>query len=40
MDQELYNKLLEKYGVKLPNPEHEPTQFEYFLKLYNYYNNS
>ena len=33
-----YDKLVEMYGDKLPNPEHEPQQFGYIVDLYKYYN--
>ena len=32
-----YNELVEYYGDKLPNFEHEPRQFAYLVKLYRYY---
>jgi hypothetical protein len=28
--------LIKLFGDKLPNPEHEPIQFHYCLKLYNF----
>jgi hypothetical protein len=28
--------LIKMFGDKLPNPEHEPIQFHYCLKLYNF----
>jgi hypothetical protein len=28
--------LMEHYGDNLPNPEHEPKRFEYYLKLFKY----
>ena len=33
-----YERLVEMYGDELPNPEHEPLRFAYFVKLYKYYN--
>lgn len=30
---EHYNKMVEIYGV-LPDPEQEPKQFQYYVKLY------
>ena len=30
----LYDEMVEMYGDKLPNPEHEPRQFQYYIKLY------
>ena len=38
-DQEVldfYNKLVEHYGDALPNFEHEPIRFAYYVKLYKY----
>lgn len=32
-----YNKLVEMYGDRLPDPEHEPMQFAYIVKLYKYF---
>jgi hypothetical protein len=32
-----YERLVEMYGDQLPNPEHEPVRFAYFVKLYKYY---
>jgi len=37
--QEIVNKLIEKYGDLLPNPEHYPKSFEYFLRLYQHENS-
>ena len=34
---ELYEKMKSHFGDKLPDPEHEPMQFSYFVKLYKYY---
>ena len=31
-----YNRMVEIYG-DLPNPEHEPIRFAYYVKLYKYY---
>ena len=33
----IYEKMQEYYGDKLPNPEHEPKQFEYCVKMMKYY---
>lgn len=33
----IYNDMLVIYGDKLPNPEHEPMVFSYYVKLYKYY---
>lgn len=32
-----YEEMVERWGDALPNPEHEPRRFAYFVKLYNYY---
>lgn len=32
-----YNELVEYYGDELPNFEHEPRRFAYFVNLYRYY---
>jgi len=34
---ELYEKMKSHFGDKLPDPEHEPMQFSYFVRLYKYY---
>lgn len=31
---------MQKLYPELPNPEHEPIQFAYYVKLYNYYHGS
>ena len=33
---ELYNKMEEMFGDKLPDPEHCPKEFQYYIKLYFY----
>jgi len=33
---EFYDKLVEEYGDKLPNPEHYPNTFKYYVRLYRY----
>jgi hypothetical protein len=33
---EHYNRMVEYFG-DLPNPEHEPKRFMYYVKLYRYY---
>ena len=33
----VWNEMVKIYGDKLPNPEQQPIQFAYFLKLYNFY---
>lgn len=30
----IYQGMVEMFGDKLPNPEHYPRTFEYYLKLY------
>lgn len=30
----IYEEMKEMFGDKIPNPDHSPRQFEYFLKLY------
>lgn len=32
-----FNELLNTFGNKLPNHEQYPKQFEYYVKLYKYY---
>jgi hypothetical protein len=32
-----YDKLKQHFGDKLPDPEHSPLQFAYFVKIYKYY---
>lgn len=34
---QIYNEMVEHYGDKLPNFEHEPIQFKAFLRNYLYY---
>jgi hypothetical protein len=31
-----YKEMEEMFGESLPNPEHHPIQFAYYVKLYNY----
>jgi hypothetical protein len=31
-----YKEMEEMFGESLPNPEHHPIQFRYYVKLYNY----
>ncbi len=33
---DIYNELAKMFGDKLPDPEHSPKEFEYFIKLYLY----
>lgn len=32
-----YQQMVEIFGDHLPNPEHEPIRFRYYVKLYRYY---
>ena len=32
-----YNRMVEIFGDHLPNPEHEPIRFAYYVKVYKYY---
>lgn len=36
---QIYNEMVDYYGSKLPNPEHQPIEFKYYLTLYLYYRN-
>jgi hypothetical protein len=33
----LYNEMVEYYGDALPNFEHEPIRFAYYVRNFNYY---
>ena len=33
----IYNEMVEEYGNKLPNPDHYPKVFQYYVKLYLHY---
>jgi len=35
--EEHYNRMVEIYGDKLPNFEHQPKEFAYYVRLYKYY---
>lgn len=35
---EHYQRMVDIYGDNLPNPEQEPIRFQYYVKLYKYYN--
>lgn len=35
----LYNRLVEEFGDKIPNPIHEPIRFMYHVKLLRYYDS-
>jgi hypothetical protein len=30
----IYHEMLEMFGDKIPNPDHYPRTFEYFVRLY------
>jgi hypothetical protein len=32
----IYNDMVKEFGDKLPNPEHEPLKFAYYIRLYMY----
>ena len=32
--EEHYNRMMEMFGECLPNPEHHPTKFQYYVRLY------
>jgi hypothetical protein len=34
--QEILNKMVEEFGDKLPNPEHYPRAFAYYVRLFRY----
>lgn len=36
---QIYNEMVERYGDRLPNPEQQPIEFKYYLKLFLYYRN-
>lgn len=41
-DQEIqtaYEEMVEMWGDKLPNLEHEPIRFAYYVRMYKYYKN-
>lgn len=35
-----YNQMVEQYGDALPNPEHCPKEFQYYVKLFTYTQNA
>jgi len=35
-----YNKMVAHYGDMLPNPEHCPKEFQYYVKLFAYTENA
>jgi hypothetical protein len=32
-----YNEMVEMWGNRLPNPEHEPLRFAYYVRMWKYY---
>jgi hypothetical protein len=34
---DFYEKLKLHFGDKLPDPDHEPLQFSYYVRLYKYF---
>jgi hypothetical protein len=32
-----YEAMKERFGDDLPDPEHEPIRFAYYVKVFNYY---
>lgn len=36
---EFYNDMCEHYGDSMPNPEHEPRRFAFYVKLFKYIRN-
>lgn len=38
--EEFYDKLVKEYGDKLPNPEHYPRVFRYYVELYRHVERS
>ena len=32
----MYNEMIELWGDKLPNHEHEPIRFAYYVKMFRY----
>ena len=32
----MYEEMVNMWGDKLPNPEHEPIRFAYYVKMYKY----
>ena len=34
---DFYDKMKLQFGDRLPDPDHEPLQFSYFVKLFKYY---
>lgn len=36
----LWDKLVKHYGDELPDPEQQPKQFRYYVKLFQYFENA
>lgn len=34
---DFYDELVKEFGDKLPNPEQQPIEFKYYVKLYKYF---
>ena len=34
--QKAYEEMVEMWGDKLPNPEHEPIRFGYYVRMYKF----
>ena len=34
----LYDGLVKEFGDKLPNPDHNPQSFAYYVKMYEFFN--
>jgi len=34
---DIYEQMKQRWGDRLPDPEHSPMQFAYFVKLFMYY---
>jgi hypothetical protein len=32
-----YEEIVQEWGDKLPNPEHEPRRFAYYVNMYKYF---
>jgi len=35
--EKMYGELLDHFEGRLPNPEHEPKRFAFFVKMFKYY---
>lgn len=38
--QKLWDSFLEFFNGSVPDPDHEPIRFEYYLKLFKYYKHN